>query len=66
MMVVTVTTYIIMVIGQRLHQLNLTATIVVAQDKKDSMRAYDSPDMASKLVVVMMNTMVMMATLILV
>ena len=55
-----------MVMGQRLHQLDLTANIVVAQDKKDSMRAYDSPNMASKLVVVMMNTLVMMAMLILV
>ena len=54
-----------MVMGQRLHQLDLTANIVVAQDKKDSMRAYDSPDMASKLVVVMMNTMVMMTMIIL-
>ena len=54
-----------MVIGQRLHQLDLTANIVVAQNKKDSMRAYDFPNMASRLVVVMMNTMVMMAMIIL-
>ena len=54
-----------MVIGQRLHQLDLATNIVGAQDKKDSMRANDFPDMARRLMVVMMNTMVMMAMIIL-
>ena len=59
------TTCVLMMIGQRLHQFDLI-NIVVAQDKKDSMRANDFPDMASRLMVVMMNKMVVMAMLILV